>query len=380
MAAREEVRYRRSPHVVGYWQQGELLLRNYATDVTSSIAGVPLTLTLLDFFDDWRPASDLFDALGQFTRASLRQALGRLVRHTLLQRSDRAPDTTERALEAWSGWNPAAGFFHTATRNHAYGDGDPEPWARARALRGPPPDPIKRYPRAASVTLPAPRRDGEFPQTLLERRTWRSFEDAPLELADLATLLGLTWAIQHDTRLSDDQRVILKTSPSGGARHPLEVYVLALRVTGLRRGLYHYRPDTHRLELVRAGATARQVQRYLPTGDWCAAAGAITFITSVFPRKQWKYSYPRVYRSIFIEVGHFAQTFCLAATWLGLAPFALAALADDQIEKDLAIDGVTEAVLYAAGVGRRPPGVRWVSRTGRSLDHLLGGSLGPGSK
>jgi hypothetical protein len=30
------------------------------------------------------------------------------------------------------------------------------------------------------------------------------------------------------------------------------------------------------------------------------------------------------------------------------------ALADSRIEKDLGIDGITESVLYAAGVGRRP--------------------------
>ena len=35
-------------------------------------------------------------------------------------------------------------------------------------------------------------------------------------------------------------------------------------------------------------------------------------------------------------------------------PFETMALADSRIERDLKIDGVTEAVLYAAGVGTRP--------------------------
>jgi nitroreductase len=54
-----------------------------------------------------------------------------------------------------------------------------------------------------------------------------------------------------------------------------------------------------------------------------------------------------------IDAGHLCQTFCLAATWLGLAPFCTMALADSEIESDLQIDGVSEAVVYAAGVGAR---------------------------
>ena len=80
-------------------------------------------------------------------------------------------------------------------------------------------------------------------------------------------------------------------------------------------------------------------------------------ITAVFERSRWRYDYPRGYRAVLIEAGHFCQTFLLAATWLGLAPFCSMALADSRIEGDLRIDGVDESVIYAAGVGTRPPGV-----------------------
>ena len=35
------------------------------------------------------------------------------------------------------------------------------------------------------------------------------------------------------------------------------------------------------------------------------------------------------------------------------------ALADSVIEQDLGIDGISESVLYAAGVGRPPRGTTW---------------------
>jgi len=82
-------------------------------------------------------------------------------------------------------------------------------------------------------------------------------------------------------------------------------------------------------------------------------------MTAVFGRPQWKYQSPRAYRAVLIDAGHLCQTFCLVATWLGLAPFCSMALADSRIEADIGIDGVSESVLYAAGVGTPPPGLKW---------------------
>ena len=82
-------------------------------------------------------------------------------------------------------------------------------------------------------------------------------------------------------------------------------------------------------------------------------------MTAVFARTQWTCPAPRAYRVPLIEAGDVCQTFCLLATWLGLAPFCSMALADSTIESALGIDGVTESILYTAGVGARPAGVEW---------------------
>jgi SagB-type dehydrogenase family enzyme len=146
----------------------------------------------------------------------------------------------------------------------------------------------------------------------------------------------------------------LKTYPSGGARHPLELYVLARDVRGLARGLYHYAADRHVLERLPARVGRRRVQDYLPRQYWFDAAGVVVFFTAVFARTRWRYRFGRAYRAILAEAGHACQTFCLVATRLGLAPFCSMALADSRIEADLGIDGISESVLYAAGAGLRP--------------------------
>jgi SagB-type dehydrogenase family enzyme len=123
--------------------------------------------------------------------------------------------------------------------------------------------------------------------------------------------------------------------------------------------LYHYASDRHALECLRRGTSAKRIRAYLPHSGYFAGASALVLFTAMFERQMWRYPYSRAYRAALIEVGHICQTFCLAATSLGLASFAVMGLADSVIERDLGVDGVGESVLYAAGVGRPPIGTTW---------------------
>jgi SagB-type dehydrogenase family enzyme len=178
-------------------------------------------------------------------------------------------------------------------------------------------------------------------------------------LVDLASILSLTWGVHRWVKFEGVGRVALKTSPSAGARHPIEVYVLAATVNGLPRGLYHYAADTHRLEFLRGAATSRDVVAFLADQWWYSSAAALFLMTAVFSRNQWKYRDPAAYRTVMLDAGHLCQTFCLLATWLGLAPFCTMAFDQVLVEKKLRLDGVEESLVYAAGVGHRPSGVDW---------------------
>jgi SagB-type dehydrogenase family enzyme len=316
---------------------------------------------MLHFFDRWRPAGALAECFPDRSADSLANALADLIRVGLVERSNRPHDRRMDMLATWQDWSPAASFFHFSTKDeHAPVETeDAVRRQRRRARINPLPPAVKHYPQAPQVDLPRADFAGEFPRVLLERRTWRQFSRRPLALERLATLLGLSFGIQWWMDLHGIGRVGLKTSPSGGARHPIEPYVLSLRVQGLPRGLYHYNSGTHRLELLRPGATAAQVTRYLNGQRWFGGAAAVVLMTAVFARSQWKYPGSRAYRAVLTDAGHVGQTFCLVATWLGLAPFCTMALADSRIEADLSIDGVTESIVYTAGVGCRPDGAQW---------------------
>lgn len=351
--------YRRSPYLVCYWIEKQIFFENYVTRMR--VRAAPLTFEILALLERSQSAEALGSHFPQFSPAVLRGALAALERHSLLERCDHAPLPTMHALNSWKDWSPAAAFLHFSTKDGCAGP-DLEDMARRlrrRAKRVVMPSPVKYYPGAQQIRLAAPETRGDFPQVLLARRTWRQFSRKPLDFQSLSTLLGLTWGIQWWVEFPSLGRIALKTSPSAGGRHSLEVYVLALRIRGLPRGLYHYAPDTHRLEVLRRGSTMHQAVGYLAGQSWFGSASALMLITSVFPRVQWKYRSARAYLTVLVDAGHICQTFCLVATWLGLAPFCTMALADSKIENDLGIDGVTESILYTAGVGTRPKGSEW---------------------
>jgi SagB-type dehydrogenase family enzyme len=181
-------------------------------------------------------------------------------------------------------------------------------------------------------------------------------------------LLGLTWGVRHWVTLPKIGSVAAKTSPSGGAMHPIEAYVLARNVDGLRAGFYHYNAADHRLDLLRYGARSIDIAKLLANQTWYGSAAFVVFLTAVFARTRWKYDYARAYRAVLIEAGHLCQTFCLTATSLGYAPFCTMAFADSKVEKALGIDGISESALYVAGAGMRP-------ERGGKMANILGGGV-----
>jgi SagB-type dehydrogenase family enzyme len=173
-------------------------------------------------------------------------------------------------------------------------------------------------------------------------------------VGDLATLLAMTWGVQRWGVDDLGIKVPLKTAPSGGAMHPIEVYVAAFRVDGLPRGVYHYDAARHVLSRMRRAPAGFSPARYLPSQPWYAGAAALFLMTAVVGRERWKYESPRAYRAMLLDAGHLCQTFCLVATALELAPFCSMALADSVVERDIGVDGIEEVALYTAGAGRRP--------------------------
>jgi SagB-type dehydrogenase family enzyme len=349
------VQYRRSRHVLCYWTDAGAVVYNYATAVQAQ--GTDLILQILDCCNRWRTATDVRKAVAQgLPESVVRELLESLVSATFFEASDRGRLTKEERMDAWKPWNPSAGFFHTASRQCSWGDRESfAAQLKVKARSVPMPAPVKP-PRLQRLPLPPASRATPLSRVLLERKTWRRFGRKPIEHIELSQLLRLTSGITHWLTVPGLGEVPLKTSPSGGARHPIETYVVSLRVRGVPAGVYRYAPDRHELDVIRVGATGGELRKIIPKQPWFAGAGVVVFFTALFERTQWRYEFPRAYRTVLIEAGHVCQTFLLTATSLGLAPFSTMAIDDARLEGVLGVDGISEAVLYAAGAGTRPRG------------------------
>jgi len=337
-----------------YWQDGQLVLHNYA--LGCAIPAQPLLIQVLEWFREWRPLEHYLESISNGTREATAALLLAMARDRWLQSRDDPMTAREQAVDEWTDWNPAAGFFHSVTKDTRFLsieelEHELQEQAKVWAM----PSATKQYEGAPQVALPrAPAsNDGTFPAVLRERRTWRRFGGAPLDFASLSTLLDLSLGVQSWVTAEGEGRVPLKTSPSGGARHPIEAYVVARNVTSLTPGVYHYAADRHILEQL-VTDDVPPLDTFLPMQWWYRNAAALVLFSAVFERTRWRYHSPRAYRAVLLEAGHVCQTFCLTATWLGLAPFCSMALADSAIEQLLGLDGFSESIVYAAGVGTRP--------------------------
>lgn len=203
----------------------------------------------------------------------------------------------------------------------------------------------KSYTLMERLELPQtpPRTDLE--RTIAARRSIRAFSGAPLGLDEVARLLFFTYG-------KTQQDGVLRAVASSGALYPLELYVVALNVTGLDPGVYHYSVETSHLDVIRTGD-------YLPAikdviywqGVAIDSASLAIVVTAAFRRNTVKYL-DRGYRMILMEAGEAAQNLSLIATSMNVGACLVGGFNDDQLSELLDIDGVSEAPLLPVLLGR----------------------------
>jgi SagB-type dehydrogenase family enzyme len=334
-----------------YWENGELRIVNFLT--RRKFATNPISLEVIRFFFTPHTVRDALLEFSSYSSSSVVTAVRRLMDAGLLLRYDSAEGKRDELLgKSWQPWLPE-GAFHFLTKDAAYVPGDSPIEEKLKTLpsTGPPPQ-FKSVRSPHVIALPSydvPQ--DRFFETLHARRTHRRFSRGKVRLEDVARLLQTTWGVQGYLETAAFGKLPYKTSPSGGARHPGEVYLVARRVQGLAAGIYHYHSVRNRLSRLPAKLSPRRIRSYCAGQPYVTGAAALFIMTAVFARTMWKYRGARAYRVVLLDTGHLCQTFCLTATNLGLAPFSTAALNDSLIEQDLGIDGISESVLYVAGIG-----------------------------
>jgi SagB-type dehydrogenase family enzyme len=198
--------------------------------------------------------------------------------------------------------------------------------------------------KSETIKLPEPVQDSNtsIEEALRKRRSIRSYKDIPLTLAEVSQLL---WAAQGITGPEG-----LRTAPSAGALYPLEVYIVAGNVDGLRDGVYHYWPHTHELEMTVKGDRRNELCKAALGQPSVRNAAAVIVFSAVYERTSKKYG-DRGIQYVHMEIGHAAQNVFLQAVPLELGTVVIGAFYDDAVRKVLQMPD-SEQPLYIMPVGR----------------------------
>jgi len=309
---------------------------------------------VLDFFSRPRRVGAAASALEKYEPRSVTRAVQKLIRIGLLLPEKEARLRRSR-LKAWKS-NLASAQYHSACRDTVYLERPEELRTYYRQVASTPRPPrFKRYPSRFRRPLSVPRTQElsslALGSALKKRRTVRNFSASAVDFDDLAVVVGGTWG---RTGWIDGEalgRLAAKTSPSAGALHPIECYLLAWNVQDLPPGLYHYDVAADELRRLRSGDFRVAAVRAASGQSWIGGAGFLCVMTACFSRTLWKYPFEVTYRTLWLDAGHLAQTFSLLATARGLGPFTTAAIQDSFIENLIGLDGVTEFPVYLCGAG-----------------------------
>jgi SagB-type dehydrogenase family enzyme len=336
------------------WRGRGLELRDVATGASVGLS--PDAVTLLGAFDRPRSAAEAARVLPQYRPQAVAAAVRALARMGALLPAGAAATSRVAAF----GDNVASALYHAACRDLRFLEGEAAiaRFLRAQVATKPRPPRHKRVTGAAGARLPFPAegsQDGHALDRLLHaRRTTRDFSRRAVSLEDLAAVVRGTWG--QTGWLVDPVlgRLVAKTSPSAGALHPIEAYVLAWNVRGLRPGAYHYDVAGDSLRRVRGGNPREAAIRAASGQRWVGGAAFLCVMTAVFARTLWKYRFESAYRTLWLDAGHLGQTFSLLATARGLGPFTTAAIQDTHVERLLRLDGAREFPVYLCGAGAPP--------------------------
>lgn len=209
---------------------------------------------------------------------------------------------------------------------------------------------FKEYPRLDSIKL---HRNFSISSMNLEtaikkRESRRKFNGSPLSLKELSKLLYYSCGI---TRSSSNLNATRRAYPSAGARYPLEVYMVILKKSKIKTGLYHYNVKHHALETLLEDDKGYTNCFFGKNKDIVKNASALMIITSIPSRMKIKYlEYSDKF--ILLEAGHICQNAYLISEVMSLGCCAIGRWDDDGINKLLDIDGKYENLVYTVAIGK----------------------------
>ncbi|HHO55045.1 MAG TPA: SagB/ThcOx family dehydrogenase [Trueperaceae bacterium] len=131
----------------------------------------------------------------------------------------------------------------------------------------------------------------------------------------------------------------------------IETYLFALELSGLQKGLYHYKPQDHSLEQITRAEHKDEFAKIFISDVNLDACAAVLIYTGI-PARLENFAKSRAYRYLYLEAGAAAQSAMLASVALELSSVFITAFYDDELADLLRLDSPKEVALAAMTIAR----------------------------
>lgn len=329
--------YKRSRYLFTYWnEENRFVLYNYNRQ-TKAVVSKDL-ITVIDALSDWRNLQQLSDEL-HIDRKNLFKALEHLTKLKIICKNrERGEDNRRDMIAAWDPIDLAM------QRQRSYGGR----FAMSERV-GKSPSPVKHVTGLSSFKLYKPQETDHdklsLKEVLEKRKSIRAYSNKHISAADLSYILYHSARIKNIFN-SKEGTLTERPYPSGGARYPLEIYVVNNRIRDIQKGIHYYDPLKHQLILQNKNIKyQKQFNKFLfdvqyPLMD--RAPDIVLIITAVFARTMWKYE--KLGMSLILsDLGCLYQTMYLLATEMKLAPCPIGKTEENLVKNWLNLDWLVES-------------------------------------
>jgi SagB-type dehydrogenase family enzyme len=338
------MRYRAAQTLVYSRAEGALIGCNFLAKSVFNCD--PDLVAFLGGLSEWCTFGEIAALMGEISDEDARATLGELVNVSALVEEGSGLAKAEDEFRSGWKWGLPAAMMHFCVQNPDYMSlEESQALQREKAARGPQPKLFTRNRRRVVTELPEPRDGSELVELMARRRTVRAAGKPTITLKQLSDCLYAGMGITGHTS-NGIAKLPLGMTPSGGGRNPYEAYVYASNVEGLTPGFHHYSAFDHDLGLVETNQRPK-FSELVGGQDWADEMPCMILLCASLDRTMWKYDDPNGYRVVLIEAGHIGQNIMLAATRHGLTACPTAALSHSKIRECLAMEGLTDAPIYA---------------------------------
>lgn len=167
----------------------------------------------------------------------------------------------------------------------------------------------------------------------------------------LSLFLNLCFGERKKQRFNIQGNFLRKVIPSGGSRHPTEVFYISFS-NEVDRGIYHYNVKHNCLDLIKSGNYYKECKNatYDLFDKYKKKPRGMIIFTVVHNRSMWRYRDSRSWRAILIDLGHALMVYRQLAIKLGWKYYTYQKFKDRDIAKLLEVNPVRQTPLYVGTI------------------------------